>query len=55
MRHRAPHRASGVHLVEVISILGHAEIQTTMRYVHSLPEGQRRAAAKVDDVLWGDK
>lgn len=46
--------AQGVPLVEVMAILGHAEIKTTMRYIHSLPESQRRAAEKIDEVLWGD-
>jgi integrase len=46
--------AQGVPLAEVMAILGHAQINTTMRYVHSLPETQRRAAAKMNDVLWGE-
>lgn len=45
--------AQGVPLVEIQTILGHAEITTTMRYVHSLPESQRQAARQMDQALWG--
>jgi integrase len=45
--------AQGVPLHEVQAILGHAQLSTTMIYVHSVPEGIRKAAQQMDDALWG--
>jgi hypothetical protein len=42
-----------VPLSEIMAILGHAQIQTTMACVHSLAETRRQATAKIDDVLRG--
>lgn len=46
--------AQGVPVSDIMAILGHAQLSTTMRYVHSIPETQRMAAKKMDDALWGD-
>jgi len=45
LRHTAASRMveAGVDLVTVSKILGHASIQTTMRYAHPTPENMRRA------------
>ncbi len=45
--------AQGVPLHEVQAILGHAQLSTTMIYVHSIPEGMRKAADQMGDTLWG--
>lgn len=45
--------AQGVPLHEVQAILGHAQLSTTMIYVHSVPEGMRRATDQMGDALWG--
>jgi site-specific recombinase XerD len=42
-----------VPLHEVQAILGHAQLSTTMIYVHSIPEGIRKAADQMGDTLWG--
>ncbi|MBI4530992.1 MAG: tyrosine-type recombinase/integrase [Candidatus Latescibacteria bacterium] len=38
----------GVDLVTVKELLGHADIQTTMRYAHLSPEHKKSAVAKLD-------
>ena len=47
--------AQGVPLVEIQTILGHAQISTTMVYVHSLSESMHRAADQMDQMLWGNQ
>lgn len=46
--------AQSVPVSEIQSILGHAQVSTTMVYVHSLSEAQRQAAQKMDDALFGE-
>lgn len=45
---------AGVDLVTVKEILGHANIQTTMRYAHPTPENKRRAVNIISSIL-GEK
>jgi integrase len=46
--------AQGVHPRVVMELLGHSQISVTMNtYAHVLPDTQRDAAAKLDDLLGG--
>lgn len=46
--------ALGVPLRDVQAILGHANIQTTMTYVHATPEAQAEAARRIGRALFGE-
>ena len=41
----------GIDLPTVREILGHASIQTTMRYTHPIPENKRKAVNVLAAVL----
>ena len=41
-------------LAEVREILGHAAIQTTLRYAHLMPEHLRDSMAALDSAVLGD-
>jgi len=53
LRHTAASNmvAAGIDLVTVMEILGHADLHTTQRYLHSAPESKRQAVAVLDDRL----
>jgi integrase len=46
---------SGIDLIVVQEILGHATIQTTMRYAHPVPERKLKAIASLDAYLSDEK
>lgn len=50
LRHTAASHmvAAGIDLVTVKAILGHADLRTTQRYLHSAPESMRQAVAALD-------
>jgi len=50
LRHTAASHmvAAGIDLVTVMQILGHANLRTTQRYLHSAPESMRKAVATLD-------
>ncbi len=45
---------AGRPLAEVKDILGHATMQTTLRYAHLQPEHLRASIAALDDALSGE-
>ena len=44
-------KRSGVDLVTVAEILGHADIKMTMRYAHPTPENMQRAVDKLREIF----
>ena len=50
LRHTFGTRAddAGVPLVAISKVMGHASIQTTMRYAHATDEGKRRAVEALE-------
>jgi integrase len=53
LRHTAATRmvASGIDLIVVQDILGHADINTTMRYAHPVPERKLQAVSALDSYV----
>ncbi len=53
LRHTAASKMveAGVDLVTVSKVLGHASIQTTMRYCHPTPENMRRAVERLGEIM----